>query len=332
MDIQENNLNRIKVSVIIPTFNRKVSLIRTLDSLFNQTFPKENFEIIIVDDGSTDGTEKLIHKIKIYHQNLSYLRQKNKGAASARNLGILNAEGQFIGFTDDDCTLNPNWIALAVESLEKNEFSGVQGITLPEKEIGLINRIFAFADMPIYTGNEVNFYPTCNIFYKKKELVEVSGFDEELGSFYEDTDLAFRIIRQGYIIHFNKNMIVYHEARYLNLLIYIFNRLKRVESAPLLVKKNPELRKMFFFKIFYTKTHIYPFFLTTTLLLYILGVNIFIPAVLTILIYLFSRVFTDRNYKMMPIRIFLFWRYFLIDYASVYYLLKGSVKYKCLLI
>jgi len=52
----QNNYNRIEVSIVIPTFNRRESLLKTLDSLFNQTFPQENFEIIIVDDGSTDDT------------------------------------------------------------------------------------------------------------------------------------------------------------------------------------------------------------------------------------------------------------------------------------
>jgi glycosyltransferase involved in cell wall biosynthesis len=332
MEIHETNSNKIKASIIIPTFNRQASLLETLDSLFNQTFPRENFEIIVVDDGSTDETEKVMIEMEKNHFNLRYLRQENKGAASARNLGILNANGEIIGFTDDDCTVNSTWIISAVESFERNEISGVQGITLPEREIKLRNKIFAIADMPFINFDEYNPYPTCNIFYKRKNLIEISGFDEKLGSYSEDTDLAIRIMKQGNIIHLNKNMIVYHETRYLNLLTFIFKRLKRLESVPLFVKKNPEFRKRLFLGIFYQKNHIYPFFLLITTLLYIYKVNVLIPALFTILFYLYSRVITDRDYKMMPLRIFFFWRYFLLDFASIYYLLIGSIKYKCILI
>ena len=68
----QNNVNRIEVSIVIPTFNRQGSLLRTLDSLFNQTFSQEKFEIIVV-DGSTDNTEKIIKDIIKSHQNLRIL-------------------------------------------------------------------------------------------------------------------------------------------------------------------------------------------------------------------------------------------------------------------
>jgi len=85
-------------SVIIPTYNRKDFLKVAIDSVLCQTF--ENFELIIVDDGSTDGTENLVTNYKDIRIN--YIHQKHKGVSSARNKGITNAQGKFISFLDSD--------------------------------------------------------------------------------------------------------------------------------------------------------------------------------------------------------------------------------------
>ena len=323
--------NRIEVSIVIPTFNRQKSLLGTLDSLFNQTFPQENFEIIIVDDGSTVDISCIINEIKKIHQNIRYFKQKNRGAASARNLGISNSNGDIIGFTDDDCIVSSNWIELAVESMHDLKLCGVQGITLPQKKILKIKKIFYFADVATITGKEKHHsYGAGNIFYRKKNLIEVSGFDEKL-LFAEDDDLAFNLIKKGYIIHFNRNMVVYHEVRYINFINYVFKRLKRNESIPLFYKKHPELRDRFFFN-FFDPTHLYLIFGIGTIFIYFLNLNVSIPSFFTIFAFLVKRVFIDGNYIMMFIRILLFWRYFIIDSANFYYLVKGSIKHETLLI
>jgi glycosyltransferase involved in cell wall biosynthesis len=324
------NTNEVRVSIVIPTFNRKESLVRTLSSLFNQTFPKENFEIIVV-DGSTDDTEKMIQEIIKSHSNLRYIRQVDKGAASARNLGIINSKGEIIGFTDDDCVVDQYWIEQAVESLRIAEFCGVQGKTLLETKVQKKNKIFNYVDVPTCTGDKKqNSYPTCNIFYRKKNLIEISCFDIRLKA-AEDDDLAFRLIEKGYKIQFNKNIIVYHEVRYLNIIKFVFKRLKRKESIPLFYRKHPELRDRFFLKIFIS-THVYIILTILTFFIYFLNLNVFVPLFFTLFAFLITRVFIDRNYKMMPVRILFFWRYFIIDFASVYYLVKGSIKHRSLLI
>ena len=92
-----------KISVIIPTHNRSSSLKKTLISLINQTYPKDRYEIIIVDDGGSDNTEKMIKELnKQTNSNINYFWQKNRGPAAARNLGIKNARADIIAFTDDE--------------------------------------------------------------------------------------------------------------------------------------------------------------------------------------------------------------------------------------
>ena len=92
-------MDKLTLSVIIPTYNRKDILRESLTSLFNQTLSSEKYEIIVIDDGSIDETgdmvKELIPKSPVI---LKYFRQENKGPASARNLGILNAQGKIILF------------------------------------------------------------------------------------------------------------------------------------------------------------------------------------------------------------------------------------------
>ena len=85
------------VSVVVPTYNRSIYIRETLDSVLRQAF--SNFEVIVVDDGSTDETETVLRP---YLDQIRYIRQENGGAAAARNMGVRNARGAFIAFMDSD--------------------------------------------------------------------------------------------------------------------------------------------------------------------------------------------------------------------------------------
>jgi len=102
-------------SVIIPTYNRKDFLKIALDSVLNQTFI--NYEIIVVDDGSTDDTERIVMEIK--NEKINYIYQKNQGPASARNKGIKKARGQFICFLDSDDRFCQEKLATTYEYIKK---------------------------------------------------------------------------------------------------------------------------------------------------------------------------------------------------------------------
>lgn len=99
-------------SVIVPTFNGATSIVATLDSLLRQTVAKELFEILVVDDGSTDNTGVVVREYAQAHPSycIRYLHQQNQGPASARNYGISEARGSLLFFTDDDCEVLAQWI------------------------------------------------------------------------------------------------------------------------------------------------------------------------------------------------------------------------------
>lgn len=102
------------VSVIIPTFNRKESLLRTLESLEQQSYPVDRLEVIVVDDGGSDGTETILGRG--FKFSLHYMRQENQGATAARNHGALQSNGEFLIFVDDDMRL----LSRTIECLSAN--------------------------------------------------------------------------------------------------------------------------------------------------------------------------------------------------------------------
>lgn len=102
------------ISVIIPTYNRKASLLRTLDSLRQQTFPMDRFEVIVVDDGSTDNT--LTISSQSFPFAVRLVRQRNQGATAARNCGASISESDLLVFMDDDVTVSPATLAALAET------------------------------------------------------------------------------------------------------------------------------------------------------------------------------------------------------------------------
>ena len=105
----------MKISVIIPTYNRKKTLARAIQSVINQSFSP--FEILIIDDGSNDGTEEWV---KENFQNIKYIYQNNHGVSSARNIGIENAYGDWVAFLDSDDEWLPNKLYEQVKAIESN--------------------------------------------------------------------------------------------------------------------------------------------------------------------------------------------------------------------
>ncbi len=202
------------VTVVIPTYNRKESLIDCVNSLIDQTYPKEAYEIIVVDDGSTDGTDELFEKnfSTIMHPGLKYLHQTNKGSYAARNTGVKNASGDVICFTDDDCIVEKNWIESIVSGFSDHSIGGVGGKVLTHKPETLAQQYCELYN-PIDVGElKKIFFPTANVAYLHRVLQEVGGFDNffrESG----DVDIGLRLRLKGYSLKYMPSAIVYHKHR-----------------------------------------------------------------------------------------------------------------------
>ncbi len=192
------------VSVVVPTYNRARLLVLLLQSLQEQSYPPNCFEVIIVDDGSTDETEQVVKRFAATAPfPIVYLRQPQKGPAAARNLGIRHSRGDLIAFADSDVTVANDWIANAVAYFQKQQVDGVEGRT----EACGTETPFAHRAHNLNGGQ----FLTCNIFYTKAILQKVGGFDERFRAPHrEDSDLAWRILEVGGRIVFAPDVVAFH--------------------------------------------------------------------------------------------------------------------------
>jgi glycosyltransferase involved in cell wall biosynthesis len=122
-------VNQPFFSIIIPTYNRPERLTNCLKSLTKLDYPKEYFEVIVVDDGSKTPIEPVVKPLKD-KINLKLLRQENAGPAAARNLGVAEAEGEYLAFTDDDCQPNVDWLTQFADSFAANPQAMLGGKTI----------------------------------------------------------------------------------------------------------------------------------------------------------------------------------------------------------
>ena len=197
------------VSVVVPTYNRKEMLKECLDSLFNQTYPKDKYEIIVVNDGSTDGTEEVLKK---YKRNapckFKWFSQENKGASSARNLGIRNAKGEIICFIDDDCVADEKWIENLVRGFDSHKIGGVGGEFVPAQEPRTY--VEKYEKRILNQRNNIRVYIlTGNSAFRREVIDLIKGFDENLKRL-EDLDLSLRLKLAGYELKYVPEAIVYY--------------------------------------------------------------------------------------------------------------------------
>jgi len=210
------------ISVVVPTHNSAETLSATLESLMNQSTDVE-YEVIVVDDGSTDDTTKVCEKFS-GRCNFLYLRlEKTRGPALARNFGIKNASGKIVAFIDADCTASRYWLEEIYRSFgDGGDVVGVAGRIIYEKsinEVSVRDRVFVSHGLNQMSEDEMNeMYATANIAYKKSVLDEVHGFTGRY-RYLHDFELAQSILRlkKGSIL-FNKDSIVFHSPSMYNIL------------------------------------------------------------------------------------------------------------------
>ena len=123
------NSTRLFVSVVIPTYKRQKQLHNCLRSLSLQTYPKESFEVIVVNDGDLEESPKSEPNL-FGITNLSIYSKEHEGPASARNYGVKMAKGELVAFTDDDCIPNEDWIERIVAKYELGNCPVIGGKTL----------------------------------------------------------------------------------------------------------------------------------------------------------------------------------------------------------
>ncbi len=209
----------MKVSIVIPTHNQKEILAKTLDYLILQDYPKDQYEIVIVDDGSTDGTQEMVKSKMGSGASLRYLYQKQCGPHFARNLGIEKAWGEIIIFVDSDIFTPQNFITEHVKFHQK--FSDVV-VSGPTVRTDNLDNVFDDRDRRKVKKWLFDFsgpsFITSNLSVKRKFLILAGGFDEEFTGFgWHDWELGLRLKKLGLKAKRNINAIVYHYKKKISL-------------------------------------------------------------------------------------------------------------------
>lgn len=231
--------DQIIISIVLATYNRVELLKHQIDCLLNQSFDDKHFEIIIINDGSTDETEVYVKSLMNEYPQISYFLQNNKGPAAARNLGVSHAKGEIIAFTDDDCLASTDWLQNIYNIFKDLEILAIQGRTLSDKTIitpmthQVINE---FGDTSI---------PTCNAAYRKNVFLKAGGFDEGFPFQNEDADLAWRVREMGKVI-FAPEVLMIHPPR-TDSFTKNAKKMKNYISEFMLFHKNPQLYKKYRF-------------------------------------------------------------------------------------
>lgn len=202
------------LSIIIPALNSASTISYTLSSIFSNEFSKELFEVLVVDNGSIDGTIEVAKKYPVKICNCP-----EKGIGPPRNLGIRKAKGDIFCFTDSDCVVDSGWLRTIYDFFEANcDVDGIGGPTLPYPIVQnriqkLTGEIFVDEQMYPTKIEKVKFGSSgpllfgSNSAYKKEALIAVGGFPEPGGSSLE---LSWKLAAVKRTLVFNPKIKVFH--------------------------------------------------------------------------------------------------------------------------
>ncbi len=199
-------------SVIVPTYNRVSSLRKTIESLLALDY--RDCEIIVVDDGSEDGTTDFLADVAERH-GIVALRQENRGPAAARNAGIRRARGRWIAFTDDDCVVPSGWLKTFERAfgVSRAAFVGgaVQNICPGNFFAETIQEMTSFFVAYLSARGRYDFLTSNNIAYDAEQLKAAGGFDERFpAAGGEERALNHAILRDGSTALFLPELMVGH--------------------------------------------------------------------------------------------------------------------------
>lgn len=232
----------MKISVVIPTYQRPQLLLRCVEALTHQIFPKDEYEIIVVSDGPDETTKTALHKVipGIATVIRFYSLPKKKGPAAARNYGWSVARSnRLIAFTDDDCIPDPKWLlafwnAFLRSPGNKSAFTGKTVVPIPVVPTDYERNIAQLEKAEFITAN-----CACT----RAALEKVDGFDEQFTmAWREDSDLQFKFLEHRVPIISVKSAVVTHPVRKAPWGVSIKEEKKGVFNA-LLFKKFPKLYK-----------------------------------------------------------------------------------------
>ena len=199
-----------RVSVVVCSYNGSRTIRDTLDGLSQLSYPK--FEVIVVNDGSTDDTAAIASEY-----NVILINTENMGLSSARNTGWQNAKGEIVAYIDDDAYPDPNWLYYLAWTFLKADYAAVGGPNLAPPNDGAIADCLANAPGgPVHvllSDTEAEHIPGCNMAFRRDALAAIYGFDERYRVAGDDVDICWRLTEKGGKIGFHPAAVDWHHRR-----------------------------------------------------------------------------------------------------------------------
>jgi glycosyltransferase involved in cell wall biosynthesis len=231
-----NNKQWPKISVILCSYNGSATIRDTLEGLKRLSY--QNFEVIVVNDGSTDNTRDLVNEY-----NVKLIDTSNLGLSSARNTGYSAATGSIVAYIDDDAYPDQHWLYYLASAYEISDFVAVGGPNIAPPADGKTAE--CVANSPggpchvLLTDNIAEHIPGCNMSFLKSTLEAIGGFDTQFKTAGDDVDICWKIQKHGWKIGFHPTALVWHHSRN-SLSAYWKQQKDYGEAESMLEKKWPE--------------------------------------------------------------------------------------------
>jgi GT2 family glycosyltransferase len=207
-----------------------------LDGLLRLEY--SNFEVVVVNDGSTDATAEIVDKYPV-----RLISTENRGLSSARNVGLEAATGEIVAYLDDDACPDPHWLTYLAATFIDTTHAAVGGSNIPPHGDGPIADCIANAPGgPVHvllSDQEAEHIPGCNMAFRKAALRAIGGFDPQFRIAGDDVDVCWRLQKQGSTVGFNPAAVVWHHRRN-SVRAYWKQQLNYGKAEALLERKWPE--------------------------------------------------------------------------------------------
>jgi len=204
------DLYRPRISVVVCSFNGSRIIGECLRAISKIRYP--NFEVIVVDDGSTDNTAEIAAQYDV-----RLIRTPNHGLSHARNIGWQSANGEIVAYIDDDAYPDPDWLGYLAETFRTHDYAGVGGPNIPPRDDGFIAACVANAPggpaHVLLTDTEAEHIPGCNMAFLRSALEAVGGFDAQFRTAGDDVDMCWRLQEHGWKLGFSPSAQVWHHRR-----------------------------------------------------------------------------------------------------------------------
>jgi glycosyltransferase involved in cell wall biosynthesis len=207
------------VTVIVCTYNREAMLPDCLSSLVQQTFNPEQFQVIIVDNNSSDNTQKVVEKFIRRHNNFKVVVENEQGLSNARNRGVREASGEYIAFIDDDARAPDNWLETAARIIAEHKPDILGGPAIPIHDTQTppwFKESYGIrGDMGESGWLKHGHIVGTNIFFRKQLLEEYGGFNPNLGmkgdsiGYHEETALVYRAFSENRKVYYCRDLMVF---------------------------------------------------------------------------------------------------------------------------